>query len=42
VSKRVNSSRAKDDDGSLIAVEESVATSDEILAVIIVFARNSA
>lgn len=32
VSKRVNSSRAKDEDGSLIALEASVATSDEALA----------
>jgi putative SOS response-associated peptidase YedK len=30
VSKRVNSSRASDDDSSLIAIEGSVATPDEI------------
>jgi hypothetical protein len=33
VSKRVNSSRASDDDGSLIAIEGSVATSEEIMSV---------
>ncbi len=32
VSKRVTSSRARDDDASLIAIERNVATSDEILA----------
>jgi putative SOS response-associated peptidase YedK len=32
VSKRVNSSRASDDDESLIAIEGSVATSDEVMA----------
>jgi putative SOS response-associated peptidase YedK len=32
VSKRVNSSRAPDDDASLIEIEASVATSSEILA----------
>jgi hypothetical protein len=32
VSKRVNSSRAADDDPTLIEIEAGVATSDEILA----------
>jgi hypothetical protein len=40
VSKRVNSSRAKDDDSSLIAVEASVATSEEILAATHAFAHD--
>ena len=39
VSKRVNSSRASDDDKSLIAIEGSVATSDEIMAATVAFAR---
>jgi len=39
VSKRVNSSRASDDDGSLIAIEGSVATSDEVMAATNAFAR---
>jgi hypothetical protein len=32
VSKRVNSSRAADDDATLIEIETSVATADEISA----------
>lgn len=32
VSKRVNSSKAPTDDGSLIAIEGNVATSNEIMA----------
>jgi putative SOS response-associated peptidase YedK len=39
VSKRVNSSRAPDDDASLIEIEASVATRDEILAANNSFAR---
>ncbi len=39
VSKRVNSSRASDDDESLIAIEGSVATPDEVMAATGAFAR---
>jgi hypothetical protein len=39
VSKRVNSSRAADDDPTLIEVEAGVATLDEILAANNFFAR---
>ncbi len=39
VSKRVNSSRAPDDDAFLIAIDESVATSDEILAATMALGR---
>ena len=39
VSKRVNGSRAPDDDPTLIEIEAGVATSDEILAATNVFAR---
>lgn len=39
VSKRVNSSRAPDDDATLIEIEASVATADEILAANNFFAR---
>jgi hypothetical protein len=42
VSKRVNSSRAADDDPTLIEIEAGVATSDEIAAVTNFFARESA
>jgi putative SOS response-associated peptidase YedK len=34
VSKRVNSSRAEDEDPTLIAIEKSVATADEIFAAV--------
>lgn len=40
VPKRVNSSRAADDDSSLIAIEGSVATSEEIMAATNAFARD--
>lgn len=39
VSQRVNSSRASDDDESLIAIEGSVATSDEFMAATIALGR---
>jgi hypothetical protein len=39
VSKRVNSSRAADDDPTLIEIEAGVATADEILAANNLFAR---
>ncbi len=39
VSKRVNSSRAPDDDPSLIAIEGSVATPDEVMAATMYLAR---
>jgi hypothetical protein len=39
VSKRVNSSRAADDDGSLIEINGSIATSDEVLAATMHLAR---
>jgi hypothetical protein len=41
VSKRVNSSRAADDDPTLIEIEACVATADEILAATNVLARES-
>jgi len=39
VSKRVNSSKAPTDDASLIAIEGSIATSDEIMAATMSYAR---
>jgi aconitase A len=39
VSKRVNSSKAPTDDASLIAIEGSVATPDEIMAATMTYAR---
>lgn len=39
VSKRVNSSRAPSEDASLIAIEGSIATSDEIMAATTAYAR---
>jgi hypothetical protein len=39
VSKRVNNSRANDDDASLIAIEGSVATSNKILAATMALGR---
>jgi hypothetical protein len=41
VSKRVNSSRAADDDAMLIEIDKVVATLDEILAANNFFARES-
>jgi hypothetical protein len=39
VSKRANSSRAPDDDASLVAIEGSVATSDEFMAATMTYAH---
>jgi hypothetical protein len=39
VSKRVNSSRAADDDQTLIEIKAGVATADEIVAAEVFFAR---